>query len=77
MVTKGDSTLAAISAVEKEGGRVAFAAVLVDRQEGGRQKIEQAGYPVVAAFTREELIDPAKLAEARARSSPITNQPSR
>jgi orotate phosphoribosyltransferase len=56
VVTRGDSTLAAIDAVEKEGGRIAFVAVLVDRQEGGRQKIEQRGYKVVALFTKEELL---------------------
>ena len=56
VVTRGDSTIAAIEAVIKEGGKVVFAAVLVDRQEGGRQKIEGMGYPVVALFTREELL---------------------
>jgi orotate phosphoribosyltransferase len=56
VVTRGDSTLAAIDAVEKEGGRIAFVAVLVDRQEGGRQKIEERGYKVVALFTKEELL---------------------
>lgn len=57
VVTGGDSTLSAISAVEKEGGKVAFVAVLVDRQQGGRQKIESMGHRVVAAFERSELIE--------------------
>jgi orotate phosphoribosyltransferase len=56
VVTRGDSTINAIKAVEKEGGKVAFVAVLVDRQEGGRQKIEELGYRVVSAFERDELI---------------------
>lgn len=56
VVTKGDSTLAAIDAIEREGGKVLFAAVLVDRQEGGRAKIEARGFPVVAAFTKEDLL---------------------
>lgn len=56
VVTKGDSTIAAINAVLNEGGKVAFAAVLVDRQEGGRKKIEDLGYPVVSAFTKDELL---------------------
>src|SRR5205823_8025411 len=51
VVTRGESTIAAISAIEKEGGTVAFVAVLVDRQEGGREKIEALGHPVVALFT--------------------------
>ena len=56
VVTRGDSTIAAISAIEKEGGKVAFVAVLVDRQEGGREKIEALGHRVISAFRRDELI---------------------
>lgn len=56
VITTGDSTLKAIEAIEQEGGKVAFALILVDRQEGGRENIEGKGYPVVAAFTRAELV---------------------
>lgn len=56
VVTKGDSTIAAIEAVKREGGRVAFVAVLVDRQQGGRGKIEALGYSVVNAFTKDDLL---------------------
>ncbi len=56
VITTGDSTLKAIEAIEAEGGKVAFALILVDRQEGGRENIESKGYPVVAAFTRAELV---------------------
>lgn len=56
VVTKGDSTIAAIEAVKREGGEVAFVAVLVDRQQGGREKIENLGYSVVSAFTKDELL---------------------
>ncbi len=56
VITTGDSTLKAIQAIEDEGGKVAFALILVDRQEGGRENIESKGYPVVAAFTRQELV---------------------
>jgi len=56
VITRGESTIAAINAVEKEGGRVAFVAVLVDRQEGGREKIEAMGHRVVALFTKGELL---------------------
>ena len=67
VVTRGDSTLAAIDAVEKEGGKIAFVAVLVDRQEGGRQKIESRGYSVVSAFNREDLLAAEPKASAPAR----------
>jgi orotate phosphoribosyltransferase len=56
VVTRGESTIAAIQAVEKEGGQVAFVAALVDRQEGGRQRIETMGHPVAALFTTAELL---------------------
>jgi len=60
VVTRGESTIAAISAIEKEGGKVAFVAVLVDRQEGGRDKIEALGHKVVALYTKPQLLgDPA------------------
>jgi orotate phosphoribosyltransferase len=57
VVTSGGSTITAINAVINEGGRVAFAAVLVDRQEGGREKIEAMGYPLLSLFSRNELFD--------------------
>ena len=56
VITTGDSTLKAIQAIEDEGGKVAFALILVDRQEGGRDNIESKGYPVVAAYTRADLV---------------------
>ena len=59
VVTRGDSTITAINAIEKEGGVVAFVAVLVDREEGGRKKIEELGHPVVSLFKRAEVFDKA------------------
>jgi orotate phosphoribosyltransferase len=56
VVTRGESTITAIKAVLQEGGKVPFVAVLVDRQEGGREKIEAMGYPVAALFQRDELL---------------------
>lgn len=58
-VTTGGSTLEAIEKVRAEGGVVAFAVVLVDRAEGGREAIEASGVPVCAIFTRAD-IDAAK-----------------
>jgi orotate phosphoribosyltransferase len=55
VVTTGGSTLQAIEAIEDAGGRVAFVIVLVDRQEGGREKIEKCGYRVFSVFTRADL----------------------
>jgi orotate phosphoribosyltransferase len=55
VVTRGDSTLRAIESVEAAGGKVAFVAVLVDREEGGGDKIRALGHKVIAAFRRVEL----------------------
>jgi orotate phosphoribosyltransferase len=56
VITRGESALAAINAINQEHGTVAFVVALVDRQEGGRQKIEALGYPVIALFTRDDLL---------------------
>jgi orotate phosphoribosyltransferase len=57
VITTGGSTLKAIDAIERAGGRVALALVLVDREEGGRQAIEARGIPVLPLFTRTTLLD--------------------
>ena len=57
VMTTGGSTLQAIEKIEADGGKVAFAIVLVDRQEqSGRENIEGRGCPVVAIFNRQEVL---------------------
>ena len=56
VITTGGSTLKAIDAIEAEGGRVAAALVLLDREEGGRQAIEERGIPVYPLYTRTSLL---------------------
>lgn len=56
VITTGGSTLKAIDQIEAEGGKVALAIVLLDREEGGRANIEARGVPVFSAFTRKQLI---------------------
>jgi orotate phosphoribosyltransferase len=55
VITTGGSTIQAIDAIEEAGGHVAFVLVLLDRQEGGRENIEQRGHKVVSVFTRADL----------------------
>ena len=57
VITTGGSTLKAIEAIENEGGKVAFVLLLVDRREGGKEIIEEAGYKVFSLFTRDELFN--------------------
>lgn len=56
VVTTGESALQAVAAVEASGARVLGLLAVVDRDEGGRARIEEAGYRLVALFTAEELL---------------------
>jgi len=55
VLTTGSSAREAIDAVEREGGRVLGVLTVVDRQEGGREAIEGAGYVVEAFLTASDL----------------------
>jgi orotate phosphoribosyltransferase len=55
VITSGESALKAIDAVEREGGEVAGVLALVDREQGGRERIAQRGYQVVALTTSTRL----------------------
>lgn len=56
VVTSGESALRAIRAVEEEGGQVLGVLCVVDREEGGRQRLEEAGYNLVSLFEASELL---------------------
>lgn len=56
VITTGGSAHEAIVAVESEGGRVLGVLAVVDREEGGRGVLEQAGYAVEALLTASELL---------------------
>lgn len=55
VVTTGGSALDAARAVEEAEGEILAVLALVDRQEGGREALEEAGYRVVALYTTEDL----------------------
>ena len=59
-VTSGASAIRAIEAVREHGATVAGVVCLVDREEGGRAKLDELGIPLVAAFTGPELLAAAK-----------------
>ena len=56
VITTGGSTLKAIDAIEAEGGKILFAFVLVDREEGGREALEARGIQVLSLYTRSSLL---------------------
>lgn len=55
VITSGGSALRAIAAVEGAGGRVLGVLAVVDRGQGGREKLEAAGHSVVALTTSQRL----------------------
>jgi len=55
VITTGASAHEAIVAVEKEAGQVLGVLAVVDREEGGRQLLERAGYQVEALVTATDL----------------------
>ncbi|HEV2149688.1 MAG TPA: orotate phosphoribosyltransferase [Longimicrobiaceae bacterium] len=56
VITSGGSALRACDAVRQAGGAVLGVLALVDREGGGREAIEAAGYPVHALFRVSELL---------------------
>lgn len=57
VITTGGSTLKAADVLEASGAKIAFALVLVDREEGGREAIEARGIPVIPLYSRSTLLD--------------------
>ena len=55
VVTTGKSTLRAAKAVENSRCKVVEVIALVDRLEGGRDKLEQNGFKFIPIFTVDEL----------------------
>ncbi len=56
VITTGGSALRAAEAVAAAGGTILGVLALVDRQEGGREALETAGYSVVALVTAADLL---------------------
>lgn len=53
--TSGGQAVEACRTIEGAGGTVTGIVVTIDRQEGGREAIEQAGYRFAALFTTADL----------------------
>ncbi|KAF0190190.1 MAG: orotate [Desulfobulbaceae bacterium] len=56
VVTTGGTLLKVIERVESQGFKVGLVVTVVERQEGGTKTLADAGYPLEAIFTREELL---------------------
>ncbi len=60
VVTTGSSALSAIEVIEQEGGIVAGVLALLDREEGGREKIESRGHRVIALVRGSSVLRAAR-----------------
>ena len=56
VITSGKSLLETIVEVEKEGLKVSDIVVVLDRQQGGKELLEQKGYRVHTLFTITEVV---------------------
>ncbi len=56
VITSGDSIMQAIVALKAAGLQVKDAVVLIDREQGGIQMMQEHGYNVYAAMTLDELL---------------------
>ena len=56
VITTGGSILKAAKIVEDAGYYVKLVVVLVDREEGGRENIEKAGYKFISILKKSEIV---------------------
>lgn len=56
LITKATSKLEAIEVLESAGLKVTDVVVLIDREQGGRQELEERGYQLHAALTLPHMV---------------------
>jgi len=56
VVTSGGSSIKAVEKIESEGFEVAGILALVDRQQGGRQTIEERGLRFESLFSKQDVL---------------------
>jgi len=56
VVTSGGSIIRGADQVRSHGGEVEVIMAIIDREEGGREKIESAGYTFLSIFKKRDLI---------------------
>lgn len=59
-MTSGGSALKAVEVLRDYGCTIAGVLTLVDREEGGRERLDAADLPLVAVFTGAELLEAAR-----------------
>ncbi len=61
VITTGGSIFQAIEAVEEAGGKITAVIVIVNRQQGGRENLDEKGYELHSVFTIDEILEKDKL----------------
>ncbi len=56
VITSGGSIIKGARQVEAQGGKVEVIMAVLDREEGGRQAIEDGGYRFLSIFTKKDLL---------------------
>jgi orotate phosphoribosyltransferase len=56
VITTGGSAARAVEAVRRMDGRIAGVLAVIDRQDGGRDRLEADGLAVTSLFTADELL---------------------
>ena len=59
-MTSGGSALKAVDVLRAYGCTIAGILTLVDREEGGRERLEEAGLPLLSVFSGAELLEAAR-----------------
>jgi orotate phosphoribosyltransferase len=57
VITTGKSTIKAITRARETGLDIVKVIALIDRQEGGREAVEESGYKLDSIITREEVME--------------------
>ncbi len=55
VVTSGGSIIKGINTVKENGGDIKVIMSVIDREEGGEEKIKQAGYKLISIFKKSDL----------------------
>ena len=56
VVTTGGTLITSCERVRDAGLNIASICCVLDREEGGRERIEEAGFPLLSIFTRRDLL---------------------
>jgi len=56
VVTRGGSKIEGIKPIEEAGGKIETVLVVVDREQGGKEELEERGYSLVSITTISEVV---------------------